>query len=187
MNFAKHSNLANAPHAFLSPSTYSWLRYEEDKLDRVFQSSMAAQRGTDLHNLAHECIRLGVKLPELPKALNMYVNDAIGFRMTSEVILWHSDFCWGTADTVGFRQNLLRIHDLKTGTSTPSMDQLKIYAALFCFEYKFKPFDIQMELRIYQNDGYKVELPEADEIIHIMDKITTLTRRLEYLRMEADS
>ena len=85
----------------------------------------------------------------------------------------------GTADAISFRNNFLRIHDLKTGTRPVHIEQLEIYAALFCLEYKVKPTDIKIELRIYQNDEILVNEPEADEIIVIMNKIIHLNKILE--------
>jgi hypothetical protein len=184
MNFVRHSNLRDG-HAFLSPSSYHWLRYEEEKLERVFFTQMQAIRGTELHDLAQRCIKLGVKLPDGSQTLNAYVNDAIGFRMEPEVVLYYSDNCYGTADTCGFRNNLLRVHDLKTGTIPASMDQPRIYAALFCLEYRFRPFDIQIELRIYQNDQVVVEVADPDDIFHIMEKIKFFSKRIDELRSEA--
>ena len=85
----------------------------------------------------------------------------------------------GTADAISFRNNFLRIHDLKTGTRPVHVEQLEIYAALFCLEYKVKPADIKIELRIYQNDEILVHEPEAEEIIVIMNKIIHLNKILE--------
>jgi len=172
-------------HAFLSPSSPAWVNYDEDKLDRVFFAALAAQRGTDLHDLAHRCIKLRVKLPETPTTLNLYVNDAIGFQMTPEQLLYYSDNCYGHADCVGFRKNTLRIHDLKTGVNEAPFKQLEIYTALFCLEYKYKPSEIKIELRIYQNDGVKVLNPDPDDIFHIMDRIRTFDKRITENRMEA--
>jgi hypothetical protein len=174
-------------HAFLSASNYHWINYDEEKLDRVFWTTAAAQRGTELHALAHQLIKLGVKLPDVPKSLNQYVNDAIGFRMTSEQILYYSDNCYGTADTISFRNNKLRIHDYKSGATPASVHQLEVYAALFCLEYKFKPFEIEIELRIYQGDEVHVYVPDVDVIFHIIDKIITFDKRIDYLRSEATS
>lgn len=183
MNFNKYSHLAGR-HAFLSASNYHWVNYDEEKLDRVFFKQMAAIRGTELHALAHQLIRLSVKLPGNQKTLNRYVNDAIGFRMTPEQILYYSDNAFGTADCICFRNNTLRIHDLKTGSNEASMTQLKVYAAFFCLEYRFTPLEIAIELRIYQNDDVKVEQPDPDEIFHIMDRIKTFDKRIEELKQE---
>jgi hypothetical protein len=186
MNFSSHSNLVGR-HAFLSASNYHWMNYDEDKLDRVFFTQMAAQRGTELHALAHNLIRLGVKLPDTKQTLNQYVNDAIGYRMSTEQILCYSDNAYGTADTIAFRSNKLRVHDLKTGVTPASVHQLEVYMALFCLEYRFKPFELEAELRIYQNDDVQIFVPDPDVIFHIMDKIVTFDRRINYLRLEATS
>ena len=133
MQFNTRSNLVGT-HAFLSPSSPAWVNYEEDKLDRVFFAAQAARRGIEFHAFAHDAIRLRIKLPDLRSTINMYVNDAIGYGMTPEQILYYSDNCYGHADCVGFRNNTLRIHDLKTGVNEVSMAQLRVYAALFCLE-----------------------------------------------------
>lgn len=184
MNFNTHSRVVGQ-HAFLSPSNCHWINYDEDKLDRVFFAAMAAKRGVELHALAHQLINLAVKLPANGKTLSLYVNDAIGYRMTSEQILYYSDNCYGTPDTINFRRNKLRIHDLKTGANEASFHQLEVYVALFCMEYRFKPFEIEIELRIYQNDEARVYVPDPDVIMHIMDKIITFDKRITDHRMEA--
>lgn len=184
MLFNDHSRLTGK-HAFLSASKYHWINYDEDKLSRVFTARMASQRGTDLHAFALDAIRLGVKLPKSAKTLHLYVNDAIGYRMTPEQILFYSDNAFGTCDTISFRKNKLRIHDLKTGLHPCSVHQLEVYAALFCLEYQFKPFDIEIELRIYQNDEVQIYEGDPDVITHIMDKIVTFDKRLNELRLEA--
>lgn len=186
MLFNKHSEL-QGQHAFLSASKYHWINYDDDKLDRVFTAQMAAQRGTDLHVLAHDLIRLGVKLPSNKQTISLYVNDAIGYRMTPEQILYYSPNAFGTADTIAFRRNKLRIHDLKTGLHPCSVHQLEVYAALFCLEYKFKPFEIEIELRIYQSNEVQIFEADPDVIVHIMDKITTFDKRITQLRLEAMS
>jgi hypothetical protein len=143
-----------------------------------------AKRGVELHDFAHKAISLGVKLPRTRNTLNQYVNDALGFRMTTEQILWYSDNCFGTTDAISFRDALLRVHDLKTGNTPGSMHQLEVYAALFCLEYGVKPGEIGIELRIYQKDEVVVSNPEVDVIAHVMSKIVTWDRRIEQLRAE---
>lgn len=183
MRFNTHLNLKGT-HAFLSASNYHWVNYDEDKLDKMFAQSQAAQRGTDLHAFAHEAIRLGIRLPTSRRTLNLYVNDAIGYRMTTEQTLFYSINIYGTADTIAFRQNTLRIHDLKTGINEASVTQLEIYAALFCLEYRVKPFEIKIELRIYQSDEIRVYTGDPDKILHIMDRIVTFDRRITQMRLE---
>lgn len=183
MDFNEHLKLKNK-HAFLSPSNYHWLNYTDEKLIRVYRGYQSVNRGTELHELAAKCIKLGVKLPSSRKTLNMYVNDAVGYGMTPEQILYYSDNCFGTADAILFKKNFLRIHDLKTGLTKASMSQLEIYAALFCLEYSYKPSDIRMELRLYQSDEVDVYEPPAGDITYIMDKIVTLDRIVEELKRE---
>ena len=183
MIFNKHSALVGQ-HAFLSASKYHWIGYDDDKLERVYLTAMAAQRGSELHTLAHDLIRLGVKLGRSPKTLNMYVNDAIGYRMTPEQPLFYSTNCYGTADAISFRKNKLRIHDLKTGTTQTSEHQLEVYAALFCLEYRYKPFDIEIEMRIYQNDEVRIYEGDPDTITHIMEKIKSFDKRISLMQKE---
>ena len=115
-------------------------------------------------------------MPKSKQTLCMYVNDAIGFRMTPEQVLYFSPNCFGTADAISFEKNFLRIHDLKTGTTPASLKQLYIYAALFCLEYDVKPGEIECELRIYQSDNILIDNPTADDILPIMDKIIIFDR-----------
>lgn len=187
MRFHKHSASLEGKHSFLAPSTPAWLRYDDDKLTRRFMEHLAAIRGTEEHDFAARAIKLGHRMEDVPKTLNMHVNDAIGWRLKPEVFLYWSDFCFGTADAIGFneRDHLLRISDLKTGKSATTFDQLVVYAALFCLEYEFpKPWEIDIELRIYQSNKIKFYEPEADEVFHAMDRILTGTRLLEELRAE---
>lgn len=185
MNFKKHFEL-EGKHAFLGASKYHWIRYDDDKLIDSYNKYLAAQKGTELHDFAATCIRLGQKLPRSKKTLNMYVNDAIGYRMTPEQVLYFSDNCFGTADSISFRNDFLRIHDLKTGVTATSMEQLMIYAALFCLEYSVKPNEIAMELRIYQNDDIAYLNPDADDIFHIMDKIISFDKLITKLKTEEE-
>lgn len=183
MKFNDHKYLEGS-HAFLSASGYHWLNYDKDKLVTVYRNSLAKQRGTELHQLASDLIRLGQKLPKSKKSLNLFVNDAIGYKMTSEQILFYSENCFGTADAISFRDDILRIHDLKTGATSASMKQLYIYAALFCLEYRIKPGEIQFELRIYQNDEVIIDNPTADDILPIMDKIISFDKIIRRIREE---
>ena len=185
MNWNRHLELAGS-HAFLSASKYHWINYDEDKLADSYNSFIATQKGTELHDFASRCIMLGQKLPGQKKTLNMFVNDAIGYKMRSEQVLYYSENCYGTADAISFRRNMLRIHDLKTGKVPAHMEQLMVYAALFCLEYRLKPGDIQMELRIYQNDEILFHNPQADEIAPIIDKIIAFDKIIKRLKEEED-
>ena len=185
MNFKKHSSL-EGKHAFLGASKYHWINYDDDKLIESYSKFQATLNGTILHDFACQCITLGQKLPKSQKTLNMYVNDAIGFKMKPEQVLYYSDNCFGTADAIVFRNNLLRIHDLKTGATRAHMEQLEIYAALFCLEYNKKPSDIDMELRIYQNNEIIVHNPTVEDILPIMDKIITFDKLIDRMKMEGE-
>lgn len=183
MDWHNHYDL-EGKHAFLSASKYHWINYSEDKLIETYNNYTAAQRGTELHDFAAQCIKLGQKLPKSKKTLNMYVNDAIGYRLTPEQVLCYSENCFGTADAIGFRDNFLRIHDLKTGVTPARMEQLEIYAALFCLEYRIKPSTIDMELRLYQSDDILVHNPTAEDIVPIMDTIVTFDKLLYKIKTE---
>ena len=183
MNFEKHLNLEGL-HAPFSPSQSSWLRYDDEKALEVYANRKASEIGTKLHQWAKDTIDLGIKQPRSKKTLYAYVNDAIGFKMSTEVILFYSKRFFGTADSISFRNGVLRIHDLKTGKIPAHMEQLEIYAALFCLEYKVKPGDIEMELRIYQNDEILYQNPTAEDILPIMDKIVHLNKILEKMDNE---
>lgn len=184
MNFHTHSALVGK-HAFLSPSNYHWINYDDQKLTSRYYAARAAARGTALHELAHQAIKLGIKLSNADKTLAAYVRDGIGYRMEVEQPLYYSDNCFGTADTISFRQRMLRIHDLKTGISKTSEHQLEVYAALFCLEYGVSPFDINYDLRIYQNGEVMMFDTDPDVIMHIMDKIIIFDRQIEQLKEAA--
>jgi len=177
MIFNKHDNLEGL-HAPFGASKSSWLRYDDKKAVEVYNALKAKEMGTVLHDWARQTILLGIKQPRSKKTIYNYVNDAIGFKMSPEVVLFYSEYFFGTADTICFRNNVLRIHDLKTGTIPAKMEQLEIYAALFCLEYKIKPIDIDIELRIYQNDEVLVHNPSPEDITNIMNKIIHLNKIL---------
>lgn len=183
MIFAKHSNLEGL-HAPFSASKSSWLRYDDDKAIKVYSNLKASEMGTRYHQWAKETIDLGIRQPRSKKTIYAYVNDAIGFKMDTEVVLFYSERFFGTADAICFKNGVLRIHDLKTGINPVHMEQLEVYAALFCLEYKIKPSDIDIELRIYQNDQILYHNPTAEDIISIMDKIIHLDKLLEKIDYE---
>lgn len=213
MIFNKHLNL-EGKHALLGGSKYYWINdiSQEDKLKRI-RSFYIADLGTALHEVAKKRIKYGFKLAKHDKKsviidileagipeivlrsinfdlvfdnLQNYVNDAIGFKMTPEQPLYYSDFCFGTADAISYRDGYLRIHDLKTGLMSAHIEQLEIYAALFCLEYKIKPGDIKIELRIYQSGEIIVHNPEADEILPIIDQAISYTKFIMKNQKEED-
>lgn len=184
MIFRKHLNLEGL-HAPFSPSQSSWLRYSDDRAMEVYLNRKASEMGTRLHAWAKETIDLGIRQPRSQKTLYSYVNDAIGFKMNTEVVLFYSERFFGTADAISYRKGFLRIHDLKTGKSPVKMEQLLIYAALFCLEYNIKPGELTgCELRIYQNDDIEVAQPTAADILPVMDRIKHLDKLLSKIDEE---
>lgn len=183
MQWNNHSNLEGC-HAFLGASSYHWLNYSDEKMAQVYKNHLATLKGTELHAFACQAIKLRQKLPKSNKTLNQYVNDAIGFGMDPEVLLYYSEYCFGTADAIKFdeKKSFLRIHDLKTGIIPAHLHQLEVYASLFCLEYDVRPGDIEIELRIYQNDDILIGEPKADVIAPIMDKIVRFDQIIRDIR-----
>ena len=186
MKFNNHKNLSGL-HAPFTASNSTWLRYDDEKAIEVYNNRKAAELGTRLHNWAAETIELGLKQPKTKKTICAYVNDAIGFNMSTEVVLVYSDRFFGTADAISFNGKLLRIHDLKTGKFgkiESHREQVEVYAALFCLEYRVRPGDINFELRVYKNDDVDIWQPTAENIAPIMDKIVHLDKLLEKMDRE---
>ena len=188
--FNDHWKLAGK-HSFMSPSSYHWINYDEDKIRDRFKTSMDAALGTRKHEFAKEAIEMGIKMADTGQTLNSYINDCIGYRMTPEVLLYFSENCFGTADAISFRMNpktrkmRLRIFDLKNGTTKASEKQLWVYIAIFCHEYEIDINEIEVDARIYQND--LVHEFEIDPMI-IMDLIALMKRNDDIIndaRMEA--
>ena len=191
-SFYQHHNLAGC-HAPFSASQSHWLRYDDDKVKEVYERKKSAELGTRLHAWAKETIDLGIKQPKSKKTLYEYVNDAIGFKMSTEVVLFYSERFFGTADAICFRpdrksgRETLRIHDLKTGVvgePDKHFEQLKVYAALFCLEYKRSPIDIDIVLGVYKKDEVAFCEPDPEEIIAIMNKIIHVDKLLEKIDLE---
>ena len=169
-------------HAFLGASKYHWIRYDLEKMKTIWSNKFKSERGTRLHKFAAEAIALKIRMPKNDQTLNRYINDAIGFRMSPEVVLFYNDDCFGTADALSFEKRILRVHDLKTGVHAGSFDQPKIYCALFCLEYGINPYDIEMIMRIYQNDQVFEEIADPEEVKQIMDTIVLFTKEIEIMR-----
>ena len=186
--FNRHP-LLEGRHAFLGASKSSWIRYTQEKMLATLDTRFAAIHGSRLHNWAAETIKLGIKQINSGQTINTYINDAISYRMQPEVLLRYSDNAFGTADAISFRRErkhdnmVLRIHDLKTGANRAHMEQLYVYAAFFCLEYgsklDFKPHDLYIELRIYQNDEIEIQVADPTIVVHIMDVIQTFDQMIE--------
>ena len=89
MNWKNYSHLEGT-HAFLSPSKHYWLNYEPEKLVSSYKNFKKISLGTKYHKLAADLITLAIRLPNTAATFNSFVNDAIGFRMQAEVVLFHS-------------------------------------------------------------------------------------------------
>lgn len=198
MIFNDHSKLEGM-HAFLGASKFNWINWSDEILEKRYYGRYAQQLGTAIHELAKDLILSRTRLSKSDKKLitlflhregiprgaydaeliltNLipFVNDAIGYHMSPEVILFHSMNCFGTTDAISFseKQKILRIHDLKTGVVKGHIEQLLVYAALFCLEYRKKPKDFTTELRIYQNLEVLIHIPEPEEIEKFMYFITS--------------
>lgn len=206
MIFNKHDELEGR-HAFMGASQHSWVNWDEEKTINSLKNSYAQRIGTLVHSKSEKMILRGrpirkQDIPGLELSLDLYlfengiplyaynaqslvrnlvpyVNDCIGYRMTPEQPLKFSDKCFGTTDAISYNEKKkeLRIHDLKTGASPASMDQLLIYAALFFLEYsKIEGIDVEevkVELRIYQSEEIAVYTPSPEEIMNWMDAIVT--------------
>ena len=212
MIFDTHSEL-EGQHAFLSPSQYHWINYTKEKLADRYLKAMAVQRGTELHAFAHDAIRLNRMQPRNKDTVNMFINDAIGFKMTSEQPLFYDYICYGTTDAISYKRNFLRIHDLKTGETEAHMEQLRIYAALFCLNYQarvrelrkegktdidiasrfdlspkelhFDPMQMSgIELRIYQLGEIRAETADPKEIRDLMDIIVSSVEVVRNVKAE---
>lgn len=197
MRFNKHPDY-EGKHAFLGASKSTWMRWNDETLEQRYYSQYSTQQGTAIHELAADLIFTRMRLRKtdtrlidyvmyknfIPKGaydservlLNTlpFVNDCIGFRMESEVVLYYSPTCFGTTDAIGFNEKelILRISDLKNGVTPAKIDQLIIYAALFCLEYKIDPFKLKgIELRVYQNIETLLYLSEPGEIKEAMTMI----------------
>lgn len=182
MIWNEHLNLRNR-HAFLAPSNHSWTNYDDEKLISRYDSEKRKTLGTDLHEWAETTILLDQRMRKLgmvpdliqkrPKTtIQMYMSDAVKYGMRVEQPLsYDDDLCSGTADAIILDGNTLRIHDLKTGETPASMDQLIKYAALFCLEYHYDPNQLIFELRIYQTDEIAIYKAPPEEIIAMMNLI----------------
>lgn len=212
MNFNRHF-AQEGKHAILSASSWRWINDDKDSLVKRITSSYAQSIGTILHGLAYRHIKYRIKMNKYDKKnvmlellsngipgividsidfdrmfenLMAYVNDGVGFKLSPEVVLYYSDNFFGTADAIGFNENdrILRIHDYKSGVIPAHIEQLEIYAALFCLEYRFKPHEINTHLQIYQSADVLYHNPEPGEIKEIIDKIVEYDKFLNQIRLE---
>lgn len=205
----KEYSLPEGSHALFGGSNYHWINYTHDDFINKYRSSIAAKIGTAIHDSAKTLIDGRIKISEndwnlvryileengFPRNIDcvpilenliQYVNDAISYGMDTEILLYFSENFFGTADAICFNEKtkFLRIHDLKTGLNPGHMEQLLIYMALFCLSYKYKPYDITAELRIYQRGEILYFKPELEDVVPIVDQILTGNKLITELRAE---
>ena len=205
MIWKDYSHLKNT-HAFCGASKYAWRNYTIEKLLQAKESSYAATIGTKLHDYAAKNIKKHFKAVKSDKRdvyrylvvendippnavdidrlfpnLMTYINDAIGFGLDPEVILYFSPDFYGTADGISWSESdkILRISDLKTGVTPASFVQLENYAAFFCLDYKIKPSQIKkIEFRLYQNNEILYAEPSSEILFPIIDQIVEFNKAL---------
>jgi len=184
--FNSHPKLEGS-HAFLSPSSYHWLNYPPEKLVERLKTVRAAALGSRIHAWAAEAIELGRMQPEDGDIVCAYINDAIRLGLKPEQTLFYSLNCYGTADAIGFEPypdgsqyaGFLRINDLKTGVTKASVEQLYVYAGIFCHEYEILPYDIEGELTIYQGDEASVFVIDRNHLAWVYDQIRDSDQTIE--------
>ena len=200
MIFNRHLELEGR-YALMSPSKPFWIGESDDAFLKRLVSGYASQIGNILHEEARKYITHRFKARKsdkqnlimalleggIPRAvintLDMdrqtanfmnYVNDSVSFMMEPEVTLKYSDYCFGHTDAIFYSDTdrVLRINDMKTGTSPVHMEQLLGYAGQFCLEYAVNPKSLKLcELRIYQNGDIIFDNPTSDMLMTLINEI----------------
>ena len=197
-------------HAFLGASQHYWLGWTDQILYQRYKNSFAADAGTVIHDLASRCIKRRIKLTkddinlikmelmnnsipfnviDIDKILNNTINFidyCIDNNMSSEIILFYSKYAFGTTDAISFDGKTLKIADLKTGVIPAKVEQLLIYAALFCLEYNVDPNNIKTELRIFQSGEVLAWEYSGNDIQYYMDRIVETENKLQNFIKEND-
>lgn len=208
MNMWNDHHELEGRHAFLGASQFHWINWDFTTLEQRYFGQYSQLIGTTIHELAHQCICSRTKLNKndkhvielylnkafVPKAaydsenilINLlpFINDAIGYHMSSEILLYYSNNCFGTCDAISIdeKEKIIRIHDLKTGTTPAHMEQLLIYAALYCLEYKKNPQQYKFILRIYQNFEIIEGSPDYTEIEKFMKIIVEYDKHIQFMK-----
>ena len=170
MKLNRHTEL-DGKHAMFGGSNSSWIRYSDEKLLSFLKNMHAKERGTKLHDYRCKAIELGRHQPDDGDTVNNYINDCIDYGMTPEAHVKFSEYFFGTRDAINFKDNVLRIFDLKTGTTPTHIEQLMFYRAVFCLEYDINPLNLEFDLRIYQSNDIRCESPSGSDIMTLMDRI----------------
>lgn len=201
MIWNRHYKLEGQHAGILGASRPTWALEEDEQFRQRVLSYYASTIGTLMHGIAKKYISHKFKMHKYDKSsvvldlldsgipdciidildfdsmfinLMTYINDCVSYGMDAEILLYYSDNCFGTTDAIGYfdRSKCLRVHDLKTGKTQAKIEQLLVYAALFCLEYKVKPEELnEIELRIYQLCEVLVHKPSSDEVRYFMNRI----------------
>jgi hypothetical protein len=67
------------------------------------------------------------------------------------------------------------------------MKQLYVYAAYFCLEYGFKPYEIEGELRLYQNDAIVGEVIDRVFLTQVISTTVAHQRVIDEEEMEGEA
>lgn len=176
-------------HATFSPSDKSWLNYDREKIRQRVMVARAVQRGTELHELAEHCIRIKTPLDNSNGVIATYVRDCIDFDMSTEHTLTYSEDIGGTADAIRFDDynNRLYVFDLKTGDRKTSIDQVVIYAALWCLLHYVNPLSITFDLRVYSRSHPQrlVSGDEQDEML-VSQRVYDAAESIKYVQSVID-
>lgn len=106
----------------------------------------------------------------------IYVNDCIDYDMVPEQILYYSYNCFATTDAINrlddiMENSIVRVSDLKTGTTPVHKEQIFVYMSLVCLEYNLRPGELEFVGKIFQNGEIQEYNPTGVEIAEIMDTI----------------
>lgn len=168
------ADIGTALHAFAHDCIIRKIKINENDyhmLDYYLQVIYPAQTGILIPKGAYNS-------KDLIITVSLFVNDMIGFRMDSEVVLcYDEEFAFGTTDGIRCddKEKVIRIGDLKSGVNPAKMTQLLLYDAYFCLEYKKNPKEYKHELRIYQSGEIVEYFPMGEEVEEHMKKIVQAT------------
>jgi hypothetical protein len=140
-------------------------------MEATLKNRYRSVEGVKLHALAADAISLSKKFSNDGSAFSQYVSDCIDNGMHVEELLYHSKYCFGTADAISYDGTTLSVWDLKTGSGKVDGLQVVTYAAIFCLQYNVPSLALQYDLRIYQDVGYWTVECDGRTVADLMDHI----------------
>lgn len=176
-------------HATFSPSDKTWLNYDREKIRQRVVAARAVQRGTELHELAEHCIRMKTPLDPSNGVISTYVRDCIEYDMNTEVQMMYSEDIGGTADALHYDQaaNRLYVFDLKTGDRKTSINQVIIYAALWCLTNYHNALSMTFDLRIYsKTHPQRLVSGEEDDEVLVAQRVYDVCEQIIYVQSIID-